>query len=378
MPDTAQPFGPEWEVMELLCRGPAEPTRAARLAELVRGGPDWGELIDHALRHRMLTLLAHTVVAAGLAGEVPLRIGEHLRGVLAANLYRRRVWYAELARVLQALRDSGYPVAARKGAAYESTLYGGDGSRWLGDLDLLVRPADREAVAALMPGLGYQVGLYDFDTGLVTPFERAELIRYRLNPDHLPTLSLVTGDPLVPILEVDFATSLTWTRGPYQVPTEEVLESVATQPAPGLGGVSVPVPAPLYLVLDTTLHLFREAWFDWWLEKEQDVDLMKFGDVIRLWERYGAELAGGALRDAVERLAVVEPVCWVFEHLDRMFELGIVAACGLRGRVDEEFLFSAGGSGRSGGRRWHGSMRQRLYTKDRRGVFVADQPAAVP
>jgi hypothetical protein len=51
---------------------------------------------------------------------------------------------------------------------------------------------------------GYQIGLYDFTQDTVTAFSRNELLKYRLNPDHLPTHSLVTGDRLVPVLEVDF------------------------------------------------------------------------------------------------------------------------------------------------------------------------------
>jgi hypothetical protein len=117
--------------------------------------------------------------------------------------------------------------------------------------------------------------------------------------------------------------------------------------------------------LDTTLHLFREAWIEWWLDKEQDVDLMKFGDVIRLWEAHGAQIVTGGLRDLIAECGVLEQVAWVLEHLDRTFGLETTAALGLQGQVTEEFLASTATSGPTTSV-WRGGMRKRLHARDRR------------
>ncbi|MEU0486522.1 nucleotidyltransferase family protein [Streptosporangium sp. NPDC006013] len=364
-------FGPEWAVLEGLARGLETPDERTAFAALVYGGLDWGEVIEQALRHRMLPMVAHAIGDLELHDAIPLRVSEHLRSVLALNLYRRDVWYTEAGRVVAALEDSGIPVAARKGAAYESDLYGGNGSRWLGDLDLLIRPEDRDAASALMPKLGYRVGLYDFNRRVIVKFERTELMKYRLNPDHLPTQSLVTSDPLVPVLEVDFANSLTWARAEYQVPVTPIFESLERYEVTGVPGLSLPRPAPAFRFLDTVLHLFREAWFEWWLGKEQDVDLMKFGDVIRLWRAHHAVLTDGRFSKEIKDYGIGRPVGWVLTHLDRTFGLTTLDALDLGGEIDEDYLASAGGSlGRP--RAWQGTMRDRLLTKDRRAVFATE------
>ncbi|MEV0135525.1 nucleotidyltransferase family protein [Dactylosporangium sp. NPDC050688] len=366
-PDGAADRGPEWALLEALARGTGPAQRATAAARLVRAGLDWGELVEHALRHRMLPMVASLLEEQRLHDAVPMRVSEHLRSVLALNRHRRGVWYGEVYRVVTALQAAGIDVLTRKGAAYEVDLYGGNGSRWLGDIDLLVRPDQRQAAADLMPGLGYVCGLYDFDEGVVVPFDRTELMKYRLNPDHLPTQSLRTDDPLVPVLEVDYANSLTWARSVYQVPIEPVFDSIERYEVPGMGTLTR-AGAP-YRFLDTVLHLFREAWVEWWLEKEQDVDLMKFGDVLRLWQRHREQLRQPDFVQALERFGVLDPVCWVLEHLDRTFATTTVADLGLTGRIDEEFLHSAGGdAGRP--RQWTGSMRDRLYAKNRRAVFA--------
>jgi hypothetical protein len=364
-------FGPEWALMELLCLGTTTPERVELLAELVRGDLDWGEVIEQCLRHRMLTLVAHEVIGHGLADVPPLRVAEHLRSVRALNLHRRQVWYSETKRVVRSLEARGVAVAARKGAAYESTLYGGNGSRWLGDIDLLIRPTDRDLAMTAMSELDYQIGLYDFDSGRIVPFERAELMRYRLNPDHLPTHSHITGDPLVRVIEVDLANSLTWARGRYQVPVDRVLDEIEYVPVAGIRDLDLPCPAPTYQFLDTILHLFREAWFEWWLSMEQDVDLMKFGDVIRLWEAHREQLVAGDFAGLVTELGVAEPVCWVLEHLARTFPVDAISELCLDGRVDEEYLNSAGASG-GATRSWQGTMRDRLRVKNRQRVFAVE------
>ena len=65
---------------------------------------------------------------------------------------------------------------------------------------------------------------------------------------------------------------------------------------------------------------------------------------------------------------------WVLEHLDRTFNMNTVAALGLEGRVSEEWLFSGRASGKNLFR-WQGSMRERLYTKNRQTLFVALEEA---
>jgi hypothetical protein len=368
-PGPAVDAEPEWRLLERLCLGIETSDGRQEWDELIHAGLRWGLVIEGALRHRVLTLLADAVIRTGVSRDLPLRVAEHLRSALALNRYRRVIWYQELDRVFAALRPAGIPAAVRKGGAYESTVYCGDGRRWIGDIDLLVRPRDQQEVSAVLAGLGYQQGLYDEDSDSVIPFQRPDLIKYRLNPDHLPTSSLRTGDPLVPVIEVDCAMSLTWARAPYQVPVDDVLATLEHVEVTAGTTMTITRALPEFQFLDTVLHLFREAWFEWWLDQEQDVDLLKFGDVLRLAAAYRGHLGRGRFRDLVLHYDVAKPTCWVLEHLDRTFGTSLIAEFELAGHTPEVFLASAAASGPDVAA-WLGDMRTRLHTADRRSLLA--------
>ncbi len=363
-------FGPEWALLELLCLGLTTPDEQRAFEELLQSDDlYWGELLEQALLHKMMPLLSFHVMSSACVESVPRRMQDHLRSVLDLNRHKRSIWYAEADRVIKALGERNVQVLGRKDLAFESTLYGGNGSRRLGDLDLLIAPQDRETVIDALPQLGYQMGLYDWNTNATIPLPRKQLMILRLNPDHVPVHTLLTGDPVMQWLEVDFANSLTWTRSPYDVPIEAAMAEIVYRPVTGLPEIEIPCLTPPFQFISTTLHLFREAWFERWLDWEQDVDLTKFSDVLRLWNAHQDVLATKEFVQTIEGFGIVDPIVWVLEHLDRTLHTGIVSALGLEGRVTESWLSSGSASGKQL-HQWTGTMRQRLQCKDRRKLFV--------
>ena len=368
-------FGPEWALLELLCLGLTTDEEQAAFDELVKSGLDWGMLLEQSLRHKMLPLLAFHTLAAKPEQAVPRRVQEHFQSVLDLNRHKRHIWYQEAHRIIEFLGQHDVQVLGRKDVAFESTLYHGQGSRRFGDIDLLIAPEDRTAVLELLPQLGYTPALFDWETQALAPIPRQHLMIFRLNPDHLPVHSRLTGDSVMQWLEVDFANSLTWHGSEYEIPLDVAMSDIRHQPVVGFADMSMPCLNPTFEFISTVLHLFREAWFARWLEWEQDVDLTKFSDVIRLWKRYRAELATPAFAQTVEKFGIVDPLCWVFEHLDRTFNMDITATLGFTGRVSETWL----ASGRASGKQlyqWQGTMRERLYSKDRQALFVSDEAGA--
>lgn len=360
-------FGPEWALLELLCIGLDDPDRRARFEELVTSGElNWGELLEQAIRNKMEANLAYHLLPEHLAEAVPDRIFKHLCSVYDVNLYRRKPWYETVHRVVTAFEAKGIPVAGRKQVTFEGSLYEGNGSRRLGDIDLLILPKDMPAATEVLTELGFVPAHYNFTHETLVPIPRRDMMIYKLSPDHLPVM-LIKGDRITRFFDIDCASSMTWSKSTYEIPLEEAMATIEHRAVPGLPGLSVPVLAPEYEMIGTAMHLFREAWFERWLDMEQDVDLAKFGDVIRLWRSFEGDF--DALKDVIDRFSIREPVLWVLEHMDRTFGTTTVAELGWQGQVDEDWLASAHSpSGEP--RRWRGTMRERLQTKDRRAVFA--------
>jgi hypothetical protein len=365
-------LGPEWAALELLCVGRAE-EEPERLAQLLRDPElQWGELLEQAMRHQTLPLLALHVLELAGRDEIQLTplIAWHLAEYLETNRWRLAVFRREAARIAGALRPLGVPFVCTKGITFESTIYRGRGGRMLKDIDFMIPPSARETIPEALKKLGYQPGEYDLRTGAIMPHTRRMEVIYALSPDHLPSHGRLSDEPCVPFLHVDFANSLTWARSPYEVPVEEALRHRVELPLPGMAGATIPGFTPDYQFLFTVLHLFREAGFEQWLELELDVSLMKFGDVIRLFKAHGAELADGRFTALLEAYGVVEPVAWVLEHTDRTFGTSMTEQLGLEGRVDEDVLFNARPSTGKEDRKWRGTMRERLWARDRRALLT--------
>ncbi len=357
LPD--QSLGPEWTLLELLARGIVDDAEAELLRDLLMSNAiNWGELLEQALRHKMLPMLAYHVISGGLRFNVPTTIYQHLGSVLEWNRRQIEVFRRETVRVTQGLAGSGISFVVTKGMAFESTLYRNLGTRYMNDIDFMIAPRDRDAVMKLTQELGFR----PFFEWAKDP--RREEISSRLNPDHLPKLAREIGQPGTRMVNLDIANSLTWTRSPFEVPVEEALKDPVEQAVPGIPGVTLPCFRPVYQFLFTVLHLFREAWLQKFVDFGADVGLMKFGDVIRLIERHGDELAKGELLRIIESYHVTHPVAWVLARLDEIFHTHTRELLALGSYGDEERLtaqMQASGYVDASNQ----SMRERLQSKNR-------------
>ncbi len=357
LPD--QSLGPEWTILELLARGIVDDAEQQTVRDLLLSQTlDWGELLEQALRHKMLPMLAHHIISEGLRFDVPMSIYLHLESALEWNRSQIDVFRRETVRVAQGLAGHGIHFVVTKGMTFESTLYGSLGTRHMNDIDFMIAPPDREAVMSGMQELGFR------------PFfgwakdARREEISSGLNRDHLPKLAREIDQPGTQIINIDIANSLTWTKSPFDVPVEEALENPVEQPVPNMPGVSIPCFRPVYQFLFTVLHLFREAWLQKFVDFGTDVGLMKFGDVIRLIDRDRYELTDGELLRIMQTRRVTDAVAWVLRHMDETFQTRTLELLALEKYGDEKLLASQMQSSAYVGA-WGQSMRERLQSKAR-------------
>jgi hypothetical protein len=365
LPD--QSLGPEWTILELLARGVVEDSERHMIRDLLSTGTlDWGELLEQAVRHKMLPMLAHHIISSGGRFDVAQTIYMHLESALEWNRWQIEVFRRETVRVAQGLTGHGIHFVVTKGMTFESTLYGGLGTRHMNDIDFMIAPKDREAVLSAMQELGFR----PFYTWAKDA--RREEISSRLNRDHLPKLAREIDQPGMRIINVDIANSLTWTKSPFDVPVEEAIKGFVEQPVPGMREVSIPCFRPKYQFLFTVLHLFREAWLQKFVEFGTDVGLMKFGDVIRLIDRNRDELTDGELMRIMQTNSVIDAIAWVLRRLDETFQTRTLQLLALEKCGDEKLLASQMQSSAYVGA-WDQSMRERLQSKARGSLVMPAQ-----
>lgn len=355
-------------LLELLARGIADDSEGEMARDLLLSDNlNWGELLEQALRHKMLPMLSHHIISAEVRFDVPTSIYMHMESALEWNRCQIEVFRNETARVAQGLAGRGLPFVVTKGMTFESTIYGGLGTRHMNDIDFMIAPSDRDSVMGVLQELGFRT----FFEWAKDP--RREEISSRLNRDHLPKLIRPIDQPGTRVINIDVANSLTWTKSPFDVPVEEALKDPVQLPLPGMPGVSVPSFRPIFQFLFTVLHLFREAWLQKFVDFGNDVGLMKFGDVIRLIDSNRGELTDGELLRTMETHNVTHPVAWVLRRLDETFQTHTLEQLALEEHGDEELLASQmQSSGYVGA--WGQSMRGRLQSKAR-GSAKPETPA---
>lgn len=137
------PNGPLAHLVRACFRGEPGPDA---LTDLGRRG-----VLDSLDRHGLSPLLAARL-ADRLDGEPRERLDTARRHLIAQEV----IWDEQLARVMDALAARDIPVLIFKGQGLCHTHYPEAGMRTRCDMDLLIRPEDRAAVADVLTSTGYE------------------------------------------------------------------------------------------------------------------------------------------------------------------------------------------------------------------------------
>jgi hypothetical protein len=360
---------PEFQFLEKICYQQLNQSSDISLQELLeRTDFSWGELLEQGARHRLLPSVSYALENEALGKYVPKKVRSTLND-LRYIARRRAVVFQRYARAVScAFANAEITHSVRKGLVTQHLLYEVPYLRIYSDLDFLVALKDAKIVRETLGKLGFTEGYFEDVTESIVPIPRAEAIRLRLNPDHLPRFSMGTDDEVVRHVEVDVATSLTWTNSGYEVSIDDALNQKQLIESGPLSGVYRLNDA--FLFLDSVLHLFREAYLEITIATTgEDVNLAKFLDVALLWKIL---LRDKSVRDSVMQIIddsnIKGAVGWVAYHTDSVFGTSILQELGLQREVTSEFLNSWRASGGKIGQ-WSGTMKERLQQKNRQNLF---------
>lgn len=351
-------YGPEWAALEWLCLGVTGVEVTAFLDLLETDDFDIDRLTGHAVRHNMAAHLGDLVDHPQASGRIHKRVREHLRTILRVTQTRNAMLAAEALRATAALEEAGLTVATTKGVVFQFLLYDGRGTRSMADIDLMILPEEREKVSTVLRALGYEFADYDQYTHTLQPMSRAMELRYKFSPDHLPRLLALREDPLLPVVSLDCAFSLTWANCPWQVDMARALAQVDRVSCSPMSHSTLPSLRPAYAWLFAVLHLFREAWVRRTAE-EQFTTMSQFCDVIRFWNRF-EDVLRNDVPSILQRENLWYPAAWVCEHVDRTLNTSICTSLGLDSILSEAALNTVIGPNEAMFQ-WPGTMRERLW-----------------
>jgi hypothetical protein len=114
---------------------------------------EWDVLLRSAIKQGIAALLYQRVKNLD---SIPKDILATLSKAYYTNLLRNFSYYQELSEIIKQLHDNEIEVIVLKGAYLAKTVYESDALRFIGDMDLMVKPADLSKTQNLLLQLGYK------------------------------------------------------------------------------------------------------------------------------------------------------------------------------------------------------------------------------
>ena len=350
-----------WQILEKISIADSPESGDYKAAvQQLREGFDPDALMSLTVRQGMAPIVADFLDRNDLMTLMPRPVRAALRGSLHWNSHVTNEYTAEASRIVSSLERAGVSVACNKGVVLQATLYHCRNVRFFSDVDLMIRPEDKEATAEVLRSHGYAEGKrYDFRTRRLVSRPRAEIITYKLYPDHLPHFYRLPADSSLPFFMVDVAYNLTWYGCSWQIPMSEVLGTVGRVPVSATNPErTLPALSASYGFLFLVTHLFREAWFERTI-RDKGVRLTQFADVLRYWRRY-SDTYGEEIRALIAQYELGPVVAWVCHYVDQLFDSHLIEQVGkLDTYLDPGWLRSAAAVDGSY-LEWDGIMRHRL------------------
>lgn len=127
-----------------------------RISQILAGSVDWRYLLYLAEFHGVAPLIAHNLVANGLASQVPQPCLERLNKIYHSTLYRNVILSGELSKVLSLFSQHDIAAIVLKGTILAEQLYGNPGLRTVSDMDILVQPQQVSLASSLILEMGYK------------------------------------------------------------------------------------------------------------------------------------------------------------------------------------------------------------------------------
>lgn len=173
-------FSPELRLLLALLRSALGREEDAAQAPPARP-IDWPSFLATVQRHRVGAFLRQRAPEE-LVAQCPESVVAQFKTISATTTQRALAQAAEQIRLVRCLEEAGIAAMPVKGLVLAQQLYGAIGLRHVGDIDLLIRPADVARADAVLQGTGLRRTRPDFP---LTARQTAEYLRLKPEFEYL-------------------------------------------------------------------------------------------------------------------------------------------------------------------------------------------------
>jgi acyl carrier protein len=276
---------------------------------------DWGAFLDLATKHRVLGLVARNFDRECLGPLGTVRRAT-LRATYLYNRGRAQAWERERRDLFACFAANGLTPVVRKGAYLAKTVYDDPAVRYMEDMDLYVTADQAGKVAEVLRGLGYQQGTDSPDRRTIVPLDRTTSLFWHLNVAAMPPFLRPTSDPYIDVFSIDLRRDLMEPASGKTIPAEDFRDRAKKVT---LLGRPVWVPSDEDMLLDLSVHLFREATTLSSIRSSKDLCLIRFIDIVQWYGRIEATLDADLLLSLAETYQVGNEVYYALHFTDLLY-----------------------------------------------------------
>jgi hypothetical protein len=312
---------PEAELVLQLCRPRPADAQLERAEHLLKGDLDWGRIVDHAVRHRVLPAVwTHTI---RMAADRIDQMHDHLaRAVMLYNAERADATRREFAALRAVFTERGLPFLPRKGIYLAWHVYPDPSWRYMSDIDLIVRRADSGRLKEAMKELGYIQGNVVGDGRRVEPLARRVEAFWMVHTSSLPAFRRPVGGPASRFFDVDLRHHILEPAAGKTFDIDEWFDRGREEWL--LGGVTR-IMSRADFFLDLCVHLYREAVTLTSIEQAKDLLLTRFVDVAEVLASPHAAPDYATLVDSARRYDLSREVYFVLRHTENLLAASVDA-----------------------------------------------------
>jgi hypothetical protein len=340
---------------------------------------DWGRFLELACAHGVLPLVGRNLVKQRLAHSAQGRALAPYRWIYAytyeGNRRRNLALHDEYGKVLRGLNAAGIDYAVRKGPVLTEGVYADPGVRRMGDLDVLLAPADLPQFVAVVGDLGYEQGHLSRNAETVVPFDRRTQLVWKVNLTNstLPFLKPAQRDD-VEVFVLDPCFNLFQPRSGRSVDPADLLARSA--PTTHFGEPSRMLHR-VDQVVDQCVQLHVEATTLMYIELGKDLTLLKFLDLVELLRLLtAAEVEELAAR--VRELDCADSVHYALHHAAQVYPDDIDAGLVARFDTGDPALLDLYGVLDDKPQRWDREFGERLFDTRRWASLTAHSTVPGP
>ena len=366
MKEDIKKYNAEWVILEKITMGEKDNIDDVKFI-LENYNINWGELIEQAMSHKIFPMVAYFFISNDLFDKIPPFINQYFRVIYDVNREKVKKIKEETIKIAEKLSKKNIQFVATKGIVLDNELYENEGYRFLSDADFIVKSQYKKEVMDLLNELGFSMGTVDWKSNGIREFSRQEYLIYINTPDKLPEFVKKIDDEIIKYVSVGFVCSLTWEKCEYKVDIDKAFQDIRSVEI-GIDNYKIPVLDIAYHYIYIILHLYKHAWLEYLSRWNNDVNLAKFGDVYRYYKKY-EKIILTKLPEIIKNQNIEKPVIWTLQHTDEIFGSNIVEKLGYKGFLDYDYLHSSGDK-KGNVRKWNGTMRERLFSKNRKLLFM--------